>query len=67
MFNIGDIHYNSIKNINTPIGQFPLGIKGLTEDLIEENGGVVNATQIDWNGAQLGNKEINTTGELLSH
>ena len=67
MFNIGDIHYNSIKNINTPIGQFPLGIKGLTEDLIEENGGVINATQIDWNGAQLGNKEINTTGELLSH
>ena len=67
MFNIGDIHYNSIKNINTPIGQFPLGIKGLTEDLIEENGGVINATQIDWNGAQLGDKEINTTGELLSH
>lgn len=67
MFNIGDIHYNSIKNINTPIGQFSLGIKGLTEDLIEENGGVINATQIDWNGAQLGDKEINTTGELLSH
>ena len=28
---------------------------------------VVNAVEIDWNGAQLGDKEINTTGELLSH
>lgn len=26
-----------------------------------------NAIDIDWNGAQLGDKEINTTGELLSH
>ena len=30
-------------------------------------GKVVNAVEIDWNGAQLGDKEINTTGELLSH
>lgn len=64
---MGDIQYKSVKNINMPIGQFPLGIDGLTEDLIEENGGVINATQIDWNGAQLGDKEINTIGELLSH
>ena len=27
----------------------------------------VNAVEIDWNGAQLGDKEINTTGELLSY
>ena len=26
-----------------------------------------NAIDIDWNGAQLGDKEINTAGELLSH
>ena len=26
-----------------------------------------NAIDIDWNGVQLGDKEINTTGELLSH
>ena len=26
-----------------------------------------NAIEIDWNGAQLGDKEINTTGEFLSH
>ena len=28
---------------------------------------LINAIEIDWNGAQLGDKEINTTGELLSH
>ena len=27
----------------------------------------VNAVEIDWNGARLGDNEINTTGELLSH
>ncbi len=32
-----------------------------------EWGGIINAVDIDWNGAQLGDKEINTTGELLSH
>lgn len=53
MFNMGDIQYNSIKNINMPFGQFPLGIDGLTEDLVEEYGGVINAVDIDWNGAQL--------------
>ena len=28
---------------------------------------VTNAVTIDWNGAQLGDKEINTTGKLLSY
>lgn len=27
----------------------------------------IQSILIDWNGAQLGDKEINTTGELLSH
>ena len=26
----------------------------------------VNAVEIDWNGAQLGDKTLNTTGEVLS-
>ena len=54
----------------------PIGIDGLTEDLIAENGGSINAVQIDWNGAKLDNVElsvldnkntINTTGQLLSN
>ena len=28
---------------------------------------LINAVEIDWNGAQLGTTTINTTGELLSH
>ena len=40
-------------------------------DIASDNGGklptIVNAVEIDWNGAQLGDKEIKTTGELLSH
>ena len=28
---------------------------------------LINAIEIDWNGAQLGTTTINTTGELLSH
>ena len=27
----------------------------------------IQSVLIDWNGAQLGDKEINTTGEFLSH
>ena len=54
----------------------PIGIDGLTEDLIAENGGIINAVQIDWNGAKLDNVElsvldnkntINTIAQLLSH
>ena len=29
----------------------PVGVDGLTEDLIAENGGIINTVQIDWNGA----------------
>jgi hypothetical protein len=27
---------------------------------------IINAVEIDWNGAQLGDKTLNTTGEVLS-
>ena len=45
----------------------PIGIDGLTEDLIAENGGIINAVQIDWNGVQVAGKTLNTTGEVLSN
>lgn len=40
-------------------------------DIAKDNDGklptIVNAVEIDWNGAQLGeNKTLNTTGEVLS-
>ncbi|MBR2016909.1 MAG: hypothetical protein IKA00_06390 [Prevotella sp.] len=40
-------------------------------DIANDNGGVlpttINALEIDWNGMVLGDKTINTTGELLSN
>ena len=79
---MSNIEYKNIKSIGMNVGAFPIGIEGLTEDLIVENGGIINATQIDWNAANLGNNvnidanggtsngnsaEINTTGALLSY
>lgn len=64
---MANIQFNNIKEINLPFGAMPIGIKGLTEDLIAENGGIINAVQIDWNGAQVAGKTLNTTGEVLSN
>ena len=71
-----NIQFNNIKEIGLPIGGMPIGVDGLTEDLITENGGIINAVQIDWNGAQLSyvslpnildnGNTINTTGQLLA-
>ena len=65
--------YSNLHNATTSvtgIGKKPIGnTSNLVADL--EDGDIatelVNAVEIDWNGAQLGDKEINTTGELLSH
>jgi len=71
---MGNIQFNSIKEIGLPMDS-TLGIVGLPEDAIAENGGIINAVQIDWNGATLDNVElavldnkntINTTGQLLA-
>ena len=65
--------YSNLQNATTSItgiGKKPIGnTSNLVADL--EDGDIatklVNAVEIDWNGAQLGDKEINTTGELLSN
>ncbi|MBR6606672.1 MAG: hypothetical protein IKK92_12565 [Prevotella sp.] len=64
---MANIQFNNIKEIRLPIGAMPIGIDGLTEDLIAENGGVINAIDIDWNGTQVSGKTLNTTGEVLSN
>ena len=64
---MANIQFNNIKEIGLSVSARPIGIDGLTEDLIAENGGIINATQIDWNGAQVAGKTLNTTGELLSN
>jgi hypothetical protein len=38
---MANIQFNNIKEIGLPIGAIPIGIDGLTEDLIAENGGII--------------------------
>ena len=86
MANIKDstINFNNVKEgagVGLTFGGFPVRIDGLTPDLIAENGGIINAVQIDWNAANLGKEVevnldgtssegnsavINTTGRMLS-
>ena len=61
---------NGIKYNNATIGSGMPKITNRFNDYDDLEAGiepVINAVEIDWNGAQLGDKEINTTGELLSH
>ena len=60
-----NISFNNVKQ-TIDFGMGPVGIAGQT-GVDPEWGGVINAVEIDWNGAQLGTTTINTTGELLSH
>ena len=66
-----NITFNSVKSAHgTEISFGPLGIIGQVG--VDEFGGVVNAVDIDWNGAELGTVNgidlgtINTTGDLLN-
>ena len=68
--NQGGISFNNYKTVGIEFGQNPIimPIQGPDED-----GGIVNAIDIDWNGAVLPNGDIengtsvtiNTTGDLL--
>ena len=49
---------------NSKNGDFTFENSNVYEDGIQP---FINVVEIDWNGAQLGDKEINTTGELLSN
>ena len=66
------IIFNSVKTSHgTEINFGPLGIRGKVG--VDEFGGVINAVDIDWNGAQLnlpdalggGAETITTTGQLF--
>jgi len=69
---IDGIKFNSIKTDGVNYDQWPLILTGRQGP--DEDGGIVNAVDIDWNGAVLPNSNttfgtsitINTTGELLN-
>lgn len=65
------ITFNDIKEPSFAQGGITVGTKYSTNAFTGELNSITvdatNAVSINWNGAQLGDKEINTTGELLSH
>ena len=64
-----NIVFNSVKIYGKEINSGPLGILG-KEGGVDEFGGVINAVDIDWNGARPdigeGENGITTIGELLT-
>ena len=70
--NINGINFTSIKTAGIEQGGWPFYLGGRVGP--DEDGGIVNAVDIDWNGAVLPNSNtsfgtsitINTTGELLN-
>ncbi|MDY6249373.1 MAG: hypothetical protein SPL55_08125 [Prevotella sp.] len=68
-----DITFNSVINDNRAgvvFGQYPLHLAGMTGP--DEDGGIINAVDIDWNDAQWPKTTpsepttIKTTGDLIS-
>ena len=60
---------NASKNGTTGIGVKTIGNAANPVSWLEDGDiatKLVNAVEIDWNGAQLGDKTLNTTGEVLS-
>lgn len=65
-------NYKSQSGSTVNIGQWPVVLAGQTGP--DEDGGIINAVEIDWNSAVIPNgdiengtsKTINTTGDLLS-
>ncbi len=65
------ITFNSVKTSGLKMSSWPLYLNG--QQGPDEDGGIVNAVDIDWNGAVLPNSNtsfgtsitINTTGEII--
>ena len=65
------IEFNQVKNIGLRLGSWPVLLQRQVGP--DSDGGVINAVDIDWNGAILpnanistgGSVTINTTGQLL--
>ena len=59
-----NINFTNVKETTVPVAGV-VAVRG-AQGVDPEYGGVINAIDIDWNGAQLGDKTLNTTGEVLS-
>lgn len=69
--NQSGIQFNQVKTAGVKLGSWPVILDGQSGP--DEDGGAINAVDIDWNGAVLPNGDIengtsvtiNTTGDLL--
>lgn len=77
-YECNDILFNNVKTSGIKLSSGPLIINGLTGTDPDDNSGIINAIDIDWNGAELSslitndniksklsNLTINTTSDLL--
>lgn len=60
-----NINFTNVKETTVPVGGV-VAVRG-AQGVDPEYGGVINAIDIDWNGAQVAGKTLNTTGEVLSN
>lgn len=64
-----EITYKNIKKAGEVVGAAPISFSDTTEfpGSDTEYGGIINAIDIDWNGAEIDEQEINTTSDLLRY
>jgi hypothetical protein len=75
MANYNGIEFNNVKQYGNFVSAGPLRIQGLDGTDLDDGTGIINAIDIDWNGAKLpnvslsylqNNNTINTSGDLLA-
>lgn len=65
---IDNIVFNNVKNVGEIVGSAPISFGNSSSGPDTELGGIINAIDIDWNGAQIDDDVIiNNTGELLNY
>jgi hypothetical protein len=67
MANYNGIEFNNVKQYGNFVSAGPLRIQGLDGTDLDDGTGIINAVEIDWNGAQVAGKTLNTIGEVLSN
>ena len=65
--NQNNVTFKYVKKGGLKLPVTPISVDCFDRDNIEAEGGIINAVDIDWNGAEVGeNQYINTTGDLIN-
>ncbi|MBR1789925.1 MAG: hypothetical protein IJ762_12225 [Bacteroidaceae bacterium] len=62
--NQNGINFNNVKTAGVEMGQWPFFLAG--QQGPDADGGIVNAVDIDWNGAVINGATMTTSGELVN-